>query len=65
MEQEMKMKIHEIVNHATRALERHDAGDEHWETLASLLRFRAIEYIAMFEEWAMTQNGMSPNDEEE
>jgi len=50
MEQEMKMKIHEIVNHATRALERHDAGDEHWETLASLLRFRAIEYIAMFDE---------------
>jgi hypothetical protein len=48
MEQEMKMKIHEIVNYATRTLERHDAGDEHWETLSSLLRFRAKEYIAIY-----------------
>ena len=51
MNDELKMKVHEIVEHSTQALMRNDKEDKHWKVLLSLLRYRAEEFITMFEEF--------------
>lgn len=50
MNNELKMKLHEIIENATQALKRHDMDDEHWKVLLELLRYNAKEFIRIFEE---------------
>jgi len=48
MNNEIKMLVHEIIEHATSAIRRYDNGDDHWKVLLSLLRYKAAEYAEMF-----------------
>tara|TARA_Y100000004_G_scaffold25283_1_gene25506 strand:- start:33 stop:203 length:171 start_codon:yes stop_codon:yes gene_type:complete len=48
MNNELKMKLHEIIENATQALKRHDMDDEHWKVLLSLLRYNAREFNHLF-----------------
>ena len=49
MNNEMKMMVHEIIEHATSAIRRYDNDDDHWKVLLSLLRFKAIEYAEAYQ----------------
>jgi hypothetical protein len=49
MNNELKMLVHEIIEHATSAIRRNDNNDEHWKVLLSLLRYKAIEYAEMYD----------------
>lgn len=51
MKNEMKLVVHDIIENATQALRRNDRKDEHWKVLLSLLRYKAEEYLAMFQEF--------------
>ncbi len=50
MNREIKTVVHEIIEHATRALKRKHENDEHWKVLLSLLRYSAREFVRIFEE---------------
>ncbi len=50
MNTELKMLVHEVIEHATQALKRYDKNDEHWKVLLSLLQYRAEEYVKLFKE---------------
>ena len=49
MNNEMKMMVHEMIENATAAIRRNDKGDDHWKVLVSLLRYKAIEYVEMYQ----------------
>ena len=49
MNNELKMMVHEIIEHATQALMRNDSNNKHWKVLLSLLRYKATEYVEMYQ----------------
>ena len=55
MNNELKMLVHEMIEHSTQALRRYDKNDDHWKVLLSLLRFKAEEFIPMFEEFERSE----------
>ena len=50
MNKELKMKVHEMIENATQALKICDKDDDHWKVLLELLRYKAKEFIRIFEE---------------
>ena len=54
MNNELKMKLHEIIENATQALKRYDKNDDHWKVLLSLLRYNAKEFAKTFTELEKT-----------
>tara|TARA_R100001510_G_scaffold51662_1_gene51664 strand:- start:767 stop:940 length:174 start_codon:yes stop_codon:yes gene_type:complete len=48
MNNELKMMVHEIIEYSTQALRRYDKNDDHWKVLLSLLRYKAEEFVPMF-----------------
>jgi len=50
MNRELKTTLHEMIENATQALKRNHENDDHWKVLLSLLRYKAKEFIRIFEE---------------